>query len=192
MLVGRCGGRGSGDRGLYGGRHPDKSKFWKEVGMGGGSTFWNFCRDLQPRARITVLLEPWSYVLRTNFLNLLRLDIFPICKWGLQYLPLLRSYIMKTKMGSKKHLINVNFLANLTFNLRCSPSPLGAAEGHLLRTWPGAFLCSQTLDAGVESPLGFLGGLSDRKSCTEARSCRNQAKSHGGGPKLPEGHQLTK
>lgn len=24
---------------------------------------------------------------------------------------------MKTKMGSKKHLINVHFLANLTFNL---------------------------------------------------------------------------
>ena len=24
---------------------------------------------------------------------------------------------MKTKMGSKKHLINVNFLPNLTFNL---------------------------------------------------------------------------
>ena len=59
----------------------------KEVGMGGGSTSRPFCGELQPRASMTVLLESWSYVLRTNSLNCLRLD-FPICKWGLQYLPL--------------------------------------------------------------------------------------------------------
>lgn len=46
----------------------------KEVGMGGGSTSPTFCGECQPRARMTVLLERWSYVLRTNSLNLLRLD----------------------------------------------------------------------------------------------------------------------